>query len=51
MQARAAADAAYREALRVGEDGQLPREIGQARSGGASRGGLGASRKGKGRNS
>jgi hypothetical protein len=44
-------DAAYRKALGLADDQPLPGKIGQASSGGAARGGPGASRKGRGRNS
>lgn len=44
-------DAAYRKALGLTDDQPLPGKIGHASSGGAARGGPGASRKGRGRNS
>jgi hypothetical protein len=47
---RAKTDAAYRQALGISDDKPLPSKIGQATSGGASRGGRGAAQKGKGRN-
>lgn len=50
-QSRDEADAAYRAALGVSTDELLPKVVGPAQSGGAARGGQGASRKGRGRNS